>query len=284
MFDTDNRLLEMIRQRQIPMGMQCFTGDRALIEVLGLTGFDFVMLDTEHSPANPRAIEDAVLAADTVGLVPLVRVPHCGDEIAVRRAMQAGAQGLFVPEVKSADDVRRVLDAALFPPLGMRGICPATRAARYSYRSFVDYAEWNNRNFLVVPLIENPDAVDNIDEICALDQVHVLAFGPGDLAFAIGEGNNMTDSPKIREAYLRVQSAADRHGVAVMGGPVLDPSVDGCASALEDGVRVFCLGLDVMGFRRFCEHTVRIANVAVHGSGYGRPQAPAAEFAPHTTV
>jgi hypothetical protein len=94
----------------------------------------------------------------------------------------------------------------------------------------------------------------------------------------------MTDSPKIREAYLKVQAAADRHGVAVMGGPVLDPSVDGCKSALEDGVKVFCLGLDVMGFRRFCEHTVRIANVAVHGSGYGRPQAPAPDFAPHITA
>ena len=125
-----------------------------------------------------------------------------------------------------------------FSPVGQPRHLPATRAARYCYRSFVDYAEWNNRNFLVVPLIENPDAVDNIDEICALDQVHVLAFGPGDLAYAIGDGNNMTDSPKIRDAYLKVQAAADRHGVAVMGGPVLDPSVDGCKSALEDGVKV----------------------------------------------
>jgi len=80
--------------------------------------------------------------------------------------------------------------------LGNRGICPATRAARYSYRTFVDYAEWNNRNFLVVPLIENPDAVDNIDEICALDQVHVLAFGPGDLAYAIGEGKQHDRQPQ----------------------------------------------------------------------------------------
>jgi 2-keto-3-deoxy-L-rhamnonate aldolase RhmA len=278
MFDTDNRLLEMITQHQIPLGMQCFTGDRALIEVLGLTGFDFVMLDTEHSPTNPRAIEEAVLAADSVGLVPLVRVPHCSDEAAVRRAMEAGAQGLFVPEVTSADDVRRVLDAALFPPLGTRGICPATRAARYSYRSFVDYAEWNNRNFLVVPLIENPDAVDNIDEICAVDQVHIVAFGAGDLAYSIGEGNNMTGSAKVREANEKVITAANRHGVAVLGGPVLDPTVDGCISAIEDGVTVFCLGLDVMGFRRFCEHTVHTANVAVQGSRYSRPAAPARDF------
>src|SRR5260370_41977927 len=270
MFDTDNRLLAMIKQSQIPLGMQCFTGDRAMIEVLGLTGFDFVMLDTEHYPANPRAIEDAVLAADIVGLVPLVRIPSCTDETAIRRSMEAGAQGLFVPEVRSADDVRQVLDAALSPPLGPRGICPATRAARYSYRTFVDYAEWNNRNFLVVPLIENPDAVDNIDEICAFDEVQVLAFGPGDLAYAMGEGNNMTDSPKIREAYLKVQAAAHRHGVAVMGGPVLDPRVDRCKSAPEDRVQLFCLGLDSMGFRRVCEHTVRIAG----DPGEGTPHTP----------
>src|SRR6201993_1616241 len=149
MFDTDNRLLTMLAEKQIPLGMQCFTSDRALIEVLGLTGFDFVMLDTEHSATNPRAIEGAAMAADTVGLVPLVRVPHCGDETATRRAMEAGAQGIFVPEVRSAEDVRRVLAGALFPPLGKRGIFPGTRAARYSYRSFVDYAEWNNRNFVV---------------------------------------------------------------------------------------------------------------------------------------
>src|SRR5712672_1510936 len=284
MVDIDNRLLAMIKQSQIRLGMQCFTGDRALIEVLERTGFDFVMLDTEHSPANPRASEDAVLAADTVALVPLVRVPSCAEETAIRHAMEAGAQGLFVPAVKTADDVRQVLDAALCPPLGTRGICPGTRAARYSYRSFVDYAEWNNRNFLVVPLIEHPDAVDNIEEICALDQVHALAFGPGDLAYAIGEANNMTDSPTMREAYLTVHAAADRHGVAVMGGPVLDPSVDGCKSAPQDGVKVFRLGLNVMGFRRFCEHTAGIAGAWVHGSAYTRPETPTPDFAPHITA
>src|SRR5258708_21287349 len=116
MFDIDNRLLAMIKQSQIPLGMQCFTGDRAMIEVLELTGFDFVMLDTEHSPANPRAIEEAVLAADTVGLGPLVRVPSCTDETAIRPALHAGAQGVFVPESRSSDDVRQSLDAALLPP------------------------------------------------------------------------------------------------------------------------------------------------------------------------
>jgi hypothetical protein len=92
----------------------------------------------------------------------------------------------------------------------------------------------------------------------------------------------VTGSAKVREAYLKVQAAADRHGVAVMGGPVLDPSVEGCQAARRDGIRVFCLGLDIMGFRWFCEHTVHRANAAVQGSAYSRPAAPARDFAPHT--
>lgn len=77
----------MIEKNQIPLGMQCFTGHRALIEVLCLTAFDFVMVDTEHLPANPRAIEDAVMAADSVGLASLVRVPDYADEASILRAL-----------------------------------------------------------------------------------------------------------------------------------------------------------------------------------------------------
>jgi 2-keto-3-deoxy-L-rhamnonate aldolase RhmA len=277
MFET-NRLLSMIEAGAVPLGMQCFTGDHSLIEVMGLTGFDFIMLDTEHSPANPGAMEDTIRAADGAGLVPLVRIPGVHDEPAIRRSLEAGAQGLFVPMVKSAADVERVLDAALFPPLGTRGICPAVRAAGYSFRSFGEYAQSNNDNVVVIPLIEHPDGVANIEEICALDQVRILAFGAGDLAYAMGEGTAMSSSPKVDEAYRQVRAAADRHGVAILGGPVLDPTADGCRKALEDGVRVFCLGLDVLGFRRFCEDTVRGLHDAVNGSEYTRPTPPASGF------
>lgn len=273
-----NALLRMLEAGEVPLGIQCFTANHALIEVIGLTGFDFVMLDTEHSPANPRAIEDAIRAADGVGLVPVVRVPSADDEPAIRRSLEAGAQGLFVPMVKTAADVERVFDAALFPPLGTRGICPATRAAGYSFRSFGEYAQHANDTLIVIPLIEHPDAVANIDEICALDRVRIIAFGAGDLAYAMGEGTAMTSSPKVQDAYRRVREAAERRGVAILGGPVLDPTADGCRKALADGVRVFCLGLDILGFRRFCEDTVTALNTAVSGTGLSRPAAPASGF------
>src|SRR5260370_30308734 len=95
-----NRLLEMLERNEIPLGMQCFTGNPALIEVMGLTGFDFVMLDGEHSGNDVRAMEDGVRVAQYAGLAPYVRVPDRADETGIRRALEAGAEGIFLPMIR----------------------------------------------------------------------------------------------------------------------------------------------------------------------------------------
>jgi 2-keto-3-deoxy-L-rhamnonate aldolase RhmA len=273
-----NRLFQMLERKEVPLGMQCFTGNAALIEVMGLTGFDFVMLDGEHSANNVRAIEDQIRTAQLAGLIPFVRVPDAANDTDIRRALEAGAMGLFLPMVKSVEDVKRAAEAAFFPPMGMRGICPAVRAANYAFRSFERYAAWNNREIALIPMIEHPDGVECVDEICALDEVRLIVFGAGDLAYAMNEGTLMMKSPKVQAAYRKVLSAAKRHGVHVIGGPVLDPTPASCRKALDDGVTVFCLGLDILGFRRFCEQTVGALNAGVDGSGYARARAPDSGF------
>ena len=273
-----NRLIEMLETRQVPLGMQCFTGHSALIEVMGLTGFDFVMLDTEHSGNNPRSLEETTRAVNAAGMVAIVRVPDLRDEAAIRRALEAGAQGIFLPLVRTAADVRHAAQAAFFPPKGRRGICPAIRAASYDFAHFREYAEWNNSQVLLIPMLEQPEAIDNVEEICALEEVKMVVFAPGDLAYAMGEGTLMMKSPKVQEAYRKVLAAAKKHGVHVIGGPVLDPTPEGCRKALQDGVSVLTLGLDTLGFRRFCEATVAATNAGVEGTGWGRPPAPPSGF------
>ena len=277
MFDK-NRLTTMVRNKEVPLGMQCFTADPALIEVLGLTGFDFVMIDTEHSGNNPRALEDTIRAADGAGLVSLVRVSEHSNTGDIHRALEAGAQGVFLPLVKTAADVRAAADAAYFPPQGKRGICPSVRAARYNWKTFEQYSAWNNAEVLLIPMIERPEAVDNIDEICTLEEVQMLVFAPGDLAYAMGEGSLMMESKLVQAAYRKVLDAAKRHNVAVIGGPVLDPKPASCRKALDDGVSVFCLGLDVLGFRRICEQYVGALNEGLNGTDFKRPRAPASGF------
>src|SRR5258707_396658 len=162
--------------------MQVFTGHPALIEIIGLTGFDFVMLDTEHSPNDARDMENLIRAADNVGLASFVRVSKHDDEGDIHRALEAGAMGIFLPLVKSAEDVKRAADAAYFPMKGKRGICPSLRAARYNWRDFDRYAEWNNAEVLLIPMIEQVEALENIEEICALDEVKIIVFAARALA------------------------------------------------------------------------------------------------------
>ena len=187
-----NKLLGMLERKQLPLGIQCFTGNPALIEVMGATGFDFVMLDSEHSGNDPRGMEALVRTSLLAGLAAYVRVPDPHNATDIRRALEAGAEGIFLPEIHSIDDIEAAAQAAFFPPKGDRGICPSVRAAAYNFRTFNDYTAWSNREINLVPMIENPDGVALIDEICAHPDVHMVIFGQGDLAFSLGEGCRST--------------------------------------------------------------------------------------------
>jgi 2-keto-3-deoxy-L-rhamnonate aldolase RhmA len=177
------------------------------------------------------------------------------------------------------DDINAAANAAYFPPKGDRGICPSTRSANYNIRRFVEFTERNNRAVTLVPEIENPDGVARIEEICAHPDVHMLIFGQGDLAFSRGEGNAMDKGARTAKDYQAVLAAARKHDVAVIGGPVLVPTADACRQALRAGVTVFCLGLDSMGFRSWCEDTVRALAEGVRGaSEWTRPPVPESGF------
>jgi 2-keto-3-deoxy-L-rhamnonate aldolase RhmA len=210
------------------------------------------MLDSEHSGNNPRAMESLIRAAETMGLVPFVRVTQATDEADIHRALEAGAMGVFLPEVDSVEDVKRAAEAAFYPPKGNRGICPAVRAAHYNDNTFVDYTTWNNAQIMLVPMIENPHGLADLEAICAHPDVHMLVFAAGDLGFSLDEGMDMLTGSKVSAAYKQVLDTATRHHVAVIGGPILTADAEGCRQALQDGVRVFSLGLDPLGLRSYC--------------------------------
>ncbi|MDR5646950.1 HpcH/HpaI aldolase family protein [Burkholderia cenocepacia] len=270
----NNRLLSMVEERRVPLGIQVFTGSPAIIEVLGRTGYDFVMIDTEHSPSNSRVLEELIRTTELAGLIPYVRVTSELGEVEIRRALEAGAEGLFLPRVNSVADIERVVEFAFIPPKGRRRICPAVRAADYSAATLDQYSESSNSNVALVPIIETPAALEDVDAICAHPDVKMLYFAPGNLAVQLGLGMKGVRSPELQTAQTKVLAAAGRHGVVMIGGPMF-PTPDACRKALEDGIRIFCLGLDTLGFRRFCEQTVTAVNDGILGTGFSRPPTPA---------
>ena len=158
---TKNRLLTLVEQKHVPLGIQLFTVSPAIIEVLGQTGYDFVIIDTEHSPANVRALEELIRTAELAGLIPYVRITSLHNEVEIRRALEAGAEGLFLPRVNSVEDIKRIADSAFIPPKGRRRICPATRAANYNTPGLDQYAEWNNAEIALIPIIETDGALES---------------------------------------------------------------------------------------------------------------------------
>jgi 2-keto-3-deoxy-L-rhamnonate aldolase RhmA len=269
-----NRITTMVQSKQIPLGIQVFTGHPALIEIIGLTGYDFIMLDTEHSPNDARQLEGLIRVADGVGLVTFVRVSRHDDDGDIHRALEAGAQGILLPLIRTADDVKRAAEAAYFPMKGKRGVSPSVRAARYDAKHYDEYVVWTNEEILLIPMIERAEALDNVEAICALDEVKMIVFAPSDLGYSLGEGHKMMDSPVVQEAFRKVLDAAKRHDVAVFGGPMYNPTPEACRKALDAGVSIFCLGVDTLNFRQICENTVRVVNACVEGSGFSRPTAP----------
>lgn len=271
--------MALLDEDVIPIGMQCFTGNHTLIEVLGATGFDYVWLDAEHSALDPRALEDTIRTCEAAGIIPLVRIPEPTDSTSARRALEAGAQGIIVPMVRTGPEVEEFVNALTFPPRGKRGLCPALRGSGYSVVGLTDYMAASDAELLVIPMIETVEALEHIDEICAIPEVKLLVFAAGELAFALGEGSNMHSSSKVRAAHQAVSAAAREHGVGLIGGPILNPSPETCAKAIEDGISVLCIGLDVLAFRQLCETAVAAANAAVEADpAHHRPPAPPSAF------
>jgi 2-keto-3-deoxy-L-rhamnonate aldolase RhmA len=250
-----DRIRSALRAGRVPLGLQSFSGSPALLEIVGHAGFDFVMIDTEHASIDSAHVEHLVRACEIVDLTPLVRVSE-NSSTAIRKVLEAGARGVVVPQVRSAAEVRSAVDAARYPPAGTRGMCPSTRAARYSIEGWDAYVNWSNNDVLVIPILEHPDAIAAADEICAIDGIEIVNFGAGDLGMALGLGGAGFLHPEVQAAFDHVLDAAARAGKIVLTVPFPDMSSASCRVLLDRGVRVLLHTIDEVLFMRACREVL----------------------------
>lgn len=237
---------------RIPLGMQSFSGSTMLVEIIGQTRFDFVMLDMEHTCLDWSDIQSLVRAADGVDLTALVRVAE-NHPTHIRKALEAGAAGVIVPQVRAAAEVNAAIQAARFPPDGSRGSCVAVRGTGYSIDNWSRYMDWSNRDVFVIPILEHPDAIDNAAEICALEGVTIVLFGPGDLGLALGLGMDGMSHPRLQQMLDQLIEVAHQNGTLVMCVPFPDLSAAACRELVERGVDVLLHSIDALLFSQLCE-------------------------------
>jgi len=180
--------------------------------VLAAAGFDFLVIDTEHGSANMETVQRICRAARGAGIAPLVRVTEIGYAL-IARTLDAGALGLMVPHVETADDARTIVRCAKYPPAGERGFGLRSAVTDYSGASVPDAIAWSNSETMLMAQVESQRCLDNLDEIAAVPGIDVLLVGPTDLSIALGVPGQLLH-PKMEDAYRRVVEVARRHNIA----------------------------------------------------------------------
>jgi 4-hydroxy-2-oxoheptanedioate aldolase len=183
------------------------------VETLAGAGFDWQLLDTEHSPSDLENLLTQLQAAAPYASHPIVRVPW-NDMVTVKRVLDIGAQSLLIPYVQDADEARNAVAHTRYPPAGVRGVAGTTRATRFG--RVKDYAKRAHEEICVLVQVETQSALKNIEAICAIDGVDGVFIGPADLHASMGyagETANAKVKPLIDDAIRRIRKAGKAPGI-----------------------------------------------------------------------
>lgn len=207
-------------------------------EVMARQGFDALCIDMQHGLIDYNDVWPMLQAISQTDTAPVVRVPW-NDPAMIMKALDAGAMGVIVPLINTAEEAARAVAACRYPPAGFRSFGPA-RAAMYAG---ADYAAHANDEVVIFGMIETKQGIDNIEEICATPGLDSVYIGPADLSYALGlppRGDN--DTPIHLETCNRIKDTAHKHGIKAA---MHCASPEFAAGAIKRGFDMIMLTSDV---------------------------------------
>lgn len=202
--------------KQPPLGSWLMSGSPTAAEAMAQCGFDFLVVDMEHSPID---VADAVALLRAIGstaVQPMVRLAW-NDQVLVKRMLDAGARTLMFPFIQTPDEARAAVSFTRYPPEGVRGVAGIHRASRYGRAT--DYLKTANNDIAVVLQLETPQAIAGLAQIAAVPGVDALFVGPGDLSAAMGRIGEI-GHPEVQALIQQAAQAAHAAGktIGIVGG------------------------------------------------------------------
>jgi 4-hydroxy-2-oxoheptanedioate aldolase len=238
------RLKEKLRAGEIVLGIQHSSGSAAIIEVVAYCGFDFAIVDTEHSATTTETVESLIRAAEAVDLVAFVRLLK-NDKHLIMQALDSGATGVLIPHTMSRADCEQAMSSMRYRPVGRRGKSTVARAPGWGARDWAAYEAWANSEPLCIPIIEDREAVEAIEEIVETPGLEVVAVGPGDLSHSYGFPGQGLRAEPVMEGLRRVIAACRPRGIAVMAIPMPDMTPEFVLELAREGAQLSWFGADV---------------------------------------
>jgi 4-hydroxy-2-oxoheptanedioate aldolase len=208
-----NRFKRALKAGKPQIGLWSTLSSSYTVEVVAGAGFDWLLLDSEHSPVDIENLLTQLQAAAPYASHPIVRIPW-NDMVNTKRVLDIGAQSLLIPYVQTAEEARSAVASTRYPPAGVRGVAGTTRATRFG--RVKEYAKRAHEEICVLVQVETQSALGNIEAICAVDGVDGVFIGPADLHASMGhagETANAKVKPLIDDAIRRILKAGKAPGI-----------------------------------------------------------------------
>jgi 4-hydroxy-2-oxoheptanedioate aldolase len=246
-----SRVLARLRAGKVASCTKLNLADPRAAEIAALCGVDCVWLDREHCANDLGAVENQVRAAKVYGADAAVRVPR-GSYSDLVHPLEMDAAGIIVPHLMGVEDARRVAWQTRFAPIGRRPLDGGNADGAYCQIAAADYVAQANRERFVIVQIEDPEPMEELDQIAQVEGIDMLFFGPADFSQGIGR-TGCLDDPRVADARRRVADTARRHGK--FAGTVA--TFDTLAATAAMGYQFINVGADVLAlaetFRRVAQ-------------------------------
>ena len=236
-----NKVKEKLHRGEPVLGLFCNFQSPGEIEVLGWLGYDFAIIDAEHSTVDYQTMENMVRAAEVSGTAPFARI-GLGVQQNILRFLDAGVIGAQIPLVNTGEQARAVVEAVKYPPLGKRGLAGVRAGSFGILESMGDYVTSANRETLVTVQVETTEALDNLDDILAVDGVDVVFLGPSDLSSSMG----YTGQPTHPDVITAIAGAGKRIAAAGKYAGTIARDPDAYAQWREAGFQYLCTGVSAL--------------------------------------
>ncbi len=207
--EWENPVRKLLQEGKPVIGATVTLPSAEVAAQLANMGFDFLWIETEHSPITLETLRNMILATRGLKAVPFARVP-VNELWAAKRVLDEGSLGVIFPFTATPELARQAVAACKYPPEGLRGFGPGLASFRWPAPE--GYVRFANRNIMVVTIIEQAKAVDQIEEIASVPGIDVLFIGVNDLSYSLGLSGKQGD-PKLQEAIGKIVAAGKRHNI-----------------------------------------------------------------------
>lgn len=232
-------LKERLKNNQPTYGSWITIGHPAIIEIMASAGFEWLTIDMEHTTIDLTKAQELITIIQANGMEALVRVSK-NEEVIIKRVLDAGANGVIIPMVRSVIDAQQAIDYVKYPPMGKRGVGLA-RAQKYGI-GFEEYNQWQKDGTVIIVQIEHIDSVHNIDEIILTPGVDGTIVGPFDLSASMGLPGEF-DKKEVKDALKHIEERCLSLKIP-LGFHVIKPDYREMMTKIKNGYTFLAFSLD----------------------------------------